>query len=124
MKTTIYCNPCDDHILQVSTQILDPDEIINRCCEFLKLKRENVVSKYRDKPYVYARMMIADMLFNDKYLNLTNKAVGYYLGKRDHSTILNAKLVLKDLLEYDEVLRDKYIKLYLHVYHTTKYFIH
>lgn len=118
-----YCTPCDYHNLVIETLRLTPNEVIEKCCEFLEIDINKVKSKERYRNYVDARNMISDMLYSDKYLNVTKSAIGKLLGNRDHTTILHGMKTLRDQLEVNKDYRDKYIKMHLFVYNTTKYFI-
>jgi chromosomal replication initiation ATPase DnaA len=124
INKSIYCIPCIEHPFLITTQQLSPFEVIDLACEFLKLNPSDVISKKRDRNLVDARHMIADLLYNDEFLNLSLKNCGEILGGRDHSTILNSRKIIKNLIFSYPNFREKLFKLHLYVYHTSDYFNH
>jgi len=124
MNKEMYCIGCKEHMFQIKTRRLNPFEIIEESCFFLKLKQEDVISKKRKRNLCEARFMIGDLLCNDKYLNLSLANVGFILGGRDHTTILHGKKMIEDLIFSNEDFKEKLLNLHLHVYRTTQYFRH
>lgn len=124
MNPDIYCKSCIHHPFHIQTQRLNPFEVIERSCIFLCVKQSDVISKKRHRNLCDARHMISDLLYNDEYLNLSLANIGIMLGGRDHTTILNSKRIIKNLIFSNDHFREKLLKLHLHVYHTTMYFTH
>lgn len=124
MNKSIYCISCTDHPFVIGTQKLSPFEIIDNSCEFLKLNKSDVISKKRDRHLVDARHMIADLLYNDEFLNLSLKNCAILLGGKDHTTIINARKVVSNLIFSSPNFKEKLFKLHLYVYHTSDYFKH
>ena len=124
MNPEIYCNSCNQHPFQLETKRLNPFQVIELSCDFLCVNQSDVISKKRHRNLCDARHMISDLLYNDGYLNLSLSNIGLILGGRDHTTILNSKKIVKNLIFSNDDFREKLMKLHLHVYHTTRYFKH
>lgn len=119
-----YCECCKEHPLQSGTLRLTPEEVIERVCKFLKVDMIKVMSKKRDRQFVQARFMIADMLYNDSYLRLSLATIGKLLGNRDHTTIMNSRMVIRNEISTNPTFRQLYINVHLAVYSTTSYYVH
>jgi chromosomal replication initiator protein len=119
-----YCDCCKEHPLQSGTLRLTPEEVIERVCNYLKVDMKKVISKNRDRQLVNARCMISDMLYHDTFLTLSLKTIGELLGNRDHTTIINANRILRNLISTNPDFRAKYINTHLAVYTTTSYYVH
>lgn len=115
------CNPCTDHPLTITPRLM-PFDIIIRACKYLRVETTQITGKRRDRHIVEARQMIADMLYADKYLNLSLKNIGRELGDRDHSTIIHSIDIVKKLCSAYPDYRQKYIDVHNFVYGSTKYF--
>ena len=68
---------------------LDADKIINTVCEYLKVTREDLVGKKKNKEIVEPRQLCI-YLINDM-LNIPLTAIGAIFGGRDHTTIMHAR---------------------------------
>lgn len=124
LHKSMYCNACDDHPFKTQTKRLNPFEVIERSCDFLGLKEQDVLSKKRHRRLCEARFMIGDLLYHDKYLNLSLANIGFILGGRDHTTILHGKKMIDDLIFSNPDFKEKLFNLHLYVYRTSSYFTH
>ena len=124
MHPNMYCTPCDNHEFKTQTRQLSTFEVIDISCRYLDIDKADLISKKRFLRLVDARYMIADMLYNDTFLNLTLQDVGIILGGRDHTTIMYGMKVVKNMIFSEANYREKLLKLHLHVYHTLSYFKH
>ena len=68
---------------------LDADKIINTVCEYLKVTREDLIGKKKNKEIVEPRQLCI-YLINDM-LNIPLTAIGAIFGGRDHTTIMHAR---------------------------------
>jgi len=118
----ILCTPCFEHPLESPELNLNHFEIIRKACEYLKVKESDVVSNKRYRELVIARMIIIDLLLNQKSFFYTLKSVGQILGGRDHTTIIHNKHSLKDWIETDETMKTLLKNVHLHVFNSLRYF--
>lgn len=68
---------------------LDADKIISTVCEYLKVTREDLVGKKKNKEIVEPRQLCI-YLINDM-LSIPLTAIGAIFGGRDHTTIMHAR---------------------------------
>jgi chromosomal replication initiation ATPase DnaA len=78
-------------------KIIDASEIISKVCEYLKLKRDILLSKNRTRGYVKCRQMIAHILYNVESYTLIE--AGDCLN-RDHTTV--GYLISRHLADHDQ----------------------
>lgn len=93
---------------------IDMDFIFDAVCDYFNLDKEAVKGRSRVRKVLYARHIFAHLCVKG-VKNLDLKTVGAFLGGRDHSTIINARQVVDDLLETDKAFRKDYnrIKSYI-----------
>jgi chromosomal replication initiator protein len=118
----ILCTHCVEHPLETPELNLNHFEIIRKGCEYLKLKESDVLSNKRNRELVVARMIIIDMLLNQKSFVYTLKFIGSLLGGRDHTTIIHNREGLKDWVETDEGMRTLLKNVHLNVFNSLRYF--
>lgn len=83
-----------------------PERVVRATCEVLNVERDDLVGKTRKKEVVEARHIISFILV--KRVGLTLKRVGqYYLGGRDHTTVINSIKKFDNLYETEETFRAK-----------------
>lgn len=83
-----------------------PEKVVKATCEALNIDRSDVVGKTRKKEVVEARHIISFILV--KKVGLTLKRVGqYYLGGRDHTTVINSIKKFDNLYQTEEGFRAK-----------------
>ena len=121
MLNNLYCFPCETKLKPVM-RILYPDEIITEVCKYMGVPVGRIIGNRRDLALVTARHLIADILYSDKFLNMSLKSIGRKLGGRDHATILHAIRKVSNLCETDKRYREQYRKLYEFLYDSDRYF--
>lgn len=102
--------------LPVTSQLTN-EEIIEYSCDFLKIKKSELISKSRIRKLVEARYMIAYILYHNtnKVQSLTLLQIGKMLGKRDHSTIVHAFEATKNWCQTDEGFKNRFFDLNIYV---------
>lgn len=118
----INCFPCVEHKLVPMVKVLAPDQIILEVCKYMNVPVGRIIGNKRSSAIVNTRHLIADILYSDKFLNMSLKEIGRILGGRDHSTIMNAHKKVSNLCETDLHYRDNYRKLHLFLYDSDRYF--
>lgn len=108
--------------LAVSKQ-LTTDEIVNFSCDYLKIKRSDLVSKNRKQSLVEARYMVGFVLYHNKNATetLSLAEIGTILGKRDHTTIIHGFRALRNWCETNEGFRNRFYDLNLHLFEHLNY---
>jgi chromosomal replication initiator protein len=114
----MLCEPCLEHPLKYPStrKILTSNDIINKVCDIYGYSPTLVCGKLRWKKLVEARMVIAHLLRNDKYLEMSLKSIGYMLGRRDHTTIIHNIRTIEDSMEIYPDFRLKVIDIYEKIY--------
>jgi chromosomal replication initiator protein len=75
---------------------VDKDIVINEVCSYFKIPFEQVNTRSRERPLPEIRFIIMNFLY--KYSLPSLKQVGEVFN-RDHTTVLNAIVTLRDLCE-------------------------
>lgn len=114
----MICEPCIEHPLQYqkTRKRLTSNDIINKVSEIYGHSPSMVCGQLRWKKLVEARMIIAHILRNDKYLEMSLKSIGFMLGRRDHTTIIHSIRSIEDRIEVYPDFRLKVIDIYEKVY--------
>jgi chromosomal replication initiation ATPase DnaA len=114
------CQPCNYHNLQPKNdairEIKRPDSIIKSVCFYLDVPVGRLISKNRKRNLTEARHIIADLLYSDRHLNMSLKAIGQMLGGRDHTTTLNSIRYVENQCSYNPHFTQKYIDVHKMVY--------
>jgi chromosomal replication initiator protein len=95
---------------------LTSNDIINKVSEIYGHSPSMVCGPLRWKKLVEARMIIAHILRNDKYLEMSLNSIGFMLGRRDHTTIIHSIRSIEDRIEVYPDFRLKVIDIYEKVY--------
>ena len=77
-----------DYVEEEKTN-LNADKIMNTCCDFFKISKEDLIGKKKNKEIVEPRQLCI-YLINDM-LNIPLTAIGDLFGGRDHTTIMHAR---------------------------------
>jgi chromosomal replication initiation ATPase DnaA len=118
----IFCKPCVEHPLESPEVNLNHFEIIRKACEYLNLKESDVLSRCRKSEYVIARMIIVDLLLNQKSFYYSLTRIAQIMNKRDHSTIIYNRDELYNWVTTDETMRTLLKNTHLHVFNSLRYF--
>ena len=121
---TEFCSPCIEHGIEVKTEILSSNNIVNKICDFYHASPSMVLGHLRYKKLVEARHIIAHVLRHDRHLDMSLKSIAFLMNHRDHATIIHAVKKINNYLEVDEFFREKVKSIYLMVYGTLKYYPH
>src|SRR5687768_7729072 len=70
----------------------------------------DVFRKCRKREIVMSRQ-IAMMFIKQYDSHVSLKALGYYFGGRDHTTVIHSIKTIKDLMQSDELLRERVYKI-------------
>lgn len=76
-------------------------------CQIYDVTPDQVISQNRKQHIVYARHLFCYLC--RKELKMTFAGIGYIVH-RDHSSIINAVNVYRDLIEYDRITGEHYSK--------------
>lgn len=106
---------------QEDTSLYSPTDIIHIACFYLQTNPSKLTKKGRYKEDIFNRMLIYDLLLNNKTLSLTFQKVGYLFG-RHHSTIINSRDELRNQLDVYIDMRHKLEWLHLQVYGHLDYY--
>ena len=121
----MFCEPCIENpfVYKSTRKRLTSNDIINKVCEIYEVSPSMCLSKLRWKKLVEARMIIAHILRNDKYLSMSLKSIGFMLGRRDHTTVMHNIRKIEDCIEVYPDFRLKVIDIYEKVYgHTMNFY--
>lgn len=85
-------------------------QIIQMVCKFFNCEEAKIVTKCRKRPYVTYRQMV--IYLSRMYTDLTLAEIGREVSVKrerpmDHTTVINSIQVIRDLMEYDEVIRSQ-----------------
>lgn len=80
------------------------DSITSIVCNKFSVAKKNLISTSRFRPIVLPRMIIMYLCLK-RIPKITLKQIGDYFGKRDHTTVINAKKVIQNLIDSDAELR-------------------
>ncbi len=86
-----------DRLVGKAEKEISVDHILNKVCEYYRLKGEMLQTKSRKREIVQARQ--AAMYFSKNLTNSSLSAIGSIIGKRDHSTVLHACKTVKNMME-------------------------
>lgn len=75
-------------------------------------KRIDIFSKCRKREVVELRMIFCFIARQMKY---TCTSIGRYVGNRDHTTVLHNVVTFRNLIETNEVFREKYTQVLNHI---------
>lgn len=93
-----------DLISPNETQEITPDYIINIVADHFDITPADVVSQKRNKELVFPRQIV--MYLSRTLTDTPLKQIGFFLGKRDHSTIINGYRKIEKELETNEGLQN------------------
>jgi len=66
--------------------------------------------------------MITDIILNYPYCDMSLVEIGDLLGGRHHTTIIHYKILVMDLMSYDDLFRQRYENCHLHIFGSLKYY--
>lgn len=104
------------------TERLKSNDIILRVCDYFGHPVEFVLDKSRKKEYVKTRYIMAYLLAQDYYLNMSLTSIAYAIGKRDHTTIIHGLKVMDNELEMFDEFRELMRDVFVYVYGSDSYF--
>ena len=104
------------------TERLKSNDIILRVCDYFGHPIEFVMERTRKQEYVKTRYMIAYLLAQDFYLNMSLTSIAFAIGKRDHTTIIHGLKVMENELELYEEFRELVRDVFVYVYGSDSYF--
>jgi|SRR5215469_7461850 len=76
-----------------------PEGIIARVTDYFGITLDQMKQRDRHRPVVYARQVAMYIMYSRTTLSLKN--IGERFGNRDHTTVLHAKQLIKDLMDVD-----------------------
>ena len=98
----LYCTPTPCKLYsrpyKLGKKDPKPEGIINFAAEYFHISVKDMVSKSRKREIVQARMTVMNVLYVNKGISVTR--IGQ-LFNRDHTTVVNAKKVVANLIETD-----------------------
>lgn len=77
--------------------------IIDKVCDHYQMPKELLVSNTRKREVVWPRQIAMSLL--KKYTNLSNAAIGFEFGGKDHATVLHARKVVDNMRDTNARLR-------------------
>lgn len=104
------------------TERLKSNDIILRVCDYFGHPVDFVMDKTRKKEYVKTRYIMAYLLAQDYYLNMSLTSIAFAIGKRDHATIIHGLKVMENELELYEEFRELMRDVFVFVYGSDSYF--
>ena len=122
------CYPCRTLKLTKLEKIEDlsrrpAEEILRKAALFFNLEVNDIRGKSRRTNLVFARVMITDVIKNYPYCEMSLNEIGDLFGGRDHSSIIHYRRVMRDLMSYDQLFRQRYEMLHNHIFGSLKYYI-
>ena len=118
----IMCTPCVEHPLESPEIDLNHFEIIRKACDYLKIKESDLLSNCRKRPLVVARMIVVDLLLNQKCFVYTLQSLGEILGGRHYSTIIYNRDELRNWISTDDAMKTLLKNTHLHVFNSLRYY--
>ncbi len=91
-----------DIIYPDTSKIITPALIISTVCEQFNVKQEDIVSKKRQKEIVLPRQIV--MYLCRELTDSSLEEIGKYLGKKDHTTVMNGINKIKYKMKSDDDL--------------------
>lgn len=88
------------------------DDIVKEGCNFFGVEEKLLLSKSRKNYLVEKRHMIASYLFNVKKCTLMGIGEKF---NRDHTTIINSNVTVRDLCDSNPLFKEQYINLITHL---------
>lgn len=85
------------------------ERIISIVTNEFGIPTSDVFRKCRKREIVMSRQI--SMMFIKQYDHGSLKAIGFYFGGRDHTTVIHSIRTIKDLMSTDEVLRERVNKI-------------
>ena len=82
--------------------VFTPEVIINASCKYLDVPLETLQGKCRKREFVMPRQIIMYLLVS--YTDMTYLNIGK-LFKKDHTTVIHSKDLVKDLISVDDSMR-------------------
>ena len=104
------------------TERLKSNDIILRVCDYFGHPIEFVMKRTRKKEYVKTRYVIAYLLAQDFYLNMSLTSIAFAIGKRDHTTIIHGLKVMENELELYQEFRELVRDVFVYVYGSDSYY--
>jgi chromosomal replication initiator protein len=84
--------------------------LLSEVCMQSDISRQDLTSKSRKREVLYARHILAYIMHRTGVFSL--KEIGFNLGGRSHSTIINANDMVEDLLSVkDDIMYPLYLKI-------------
>lgn len=104
------------------TERMKSNDIIMRVCDYFGHPIEFVMDKSRKKEYVKTRYIMAYVMAQDYYLNMSLTSIAFAIGKRDHTTIIHGLKVMENELELYDEFRELMRDVFVYVYGSDSYF--
>lgn len=103
------------------TERLKSNDVIMRVCDYFGHPVEHVLNKTRKKEFVKARHIIAYLLAQDFYLNMSLVSIAFAIGKRDHTTIIHGLKVMDNEINMYPEMKELVNDVFVYVYGTNSY---
>lgn len=97
------------------------EEIIEKTCSYFNVKVGHILGVRRDANLCEVRHIICDILYNAKYLNLSNHKIGKIMG-RHHTTIMHSSNQVRDYCRYNEEFKKKVLSVHYELFGNFHYF--
>ena len=94
----------------VKTDGLTYERLLGFISTFYGVPKENILSKVRKREFVTCRHVFGKIAL-DNISNSTLKSIGFFLGKRDHSTVLHGNTNVDNFNDTDKNFNREYNKL-------------
>ena len=105
----VFCTPCNNHGLEPMVfKIATMPQLIDAACKYLKVDKEKILGRKRNRDIVEYRHMIMSYLFFSRKIRLTE--IGREFG-RDHTTVIYANVHVSNLCATDELYSQTYASL-------------
>jgi chromosomal replication initiator protein dnaA len=92
-------------IVRIENKPVTVDLILEKVCEYFKVKQEDIFTSSRKQNVVQVRQI--SMYLAQKYTDLSSARIGTLIGKRNHATVLYACKVVEDAVHVDKAFRAK-----------------
>lgn len=118
----MLCEPCITTLEVTEPKRLTSNQIILKVCEIYGVSPSLALGKLRWNKLVECRQVIAHILRNDKYLNMSLMSIGFMLGRRHYSSIIHSIQAIENYIDTEPDFREKVIDIYCKIYGHSKNF--
>ncbi len=97
------------NIIKTNTKEINIEAIQGMVCEYFDISIDDLVSQVRIRKFTVPRQVA--MYLSKKFTGNSLKNIGSHFGGRDHTTVIHSCKTIKNLMETDDVIKEKVLEL-------------